>query len=82
MKFRSYLFFAVAVLGLLSMNSCVKQYNCRCSTYYSGTPGLPDSTWQDYQIYDSKSNAKSMCEKQSATYDNGGIHTTISCVLF
>jgi hypothetical protein len=82
MKFRPLLLLALVFAGSVSMTSCVKSYTCHCNIKYSGSPGLPDSTSTEYTIKDTKSTAKSKCEKESGTYDNNGIHTVETCYLY
>ncbi len=82
MNFRRLLFPALVFAGLLSVSSCVKSYTCHCDIKYSGYPGLPDSTFKEYDIKDTKSSAKSKCEAESATFDNNGIHTVETCYLY
>ncbi len=66
------------------MSSCVKSYTCHCDIKYSRSPGLPDSTFQEYDIKDVKSSAKSKCEKESGVFDNPdlSIHTVETCYLY
>ena len=83
MRFRpSLILLALVLAGSFSMTSCVKNYTCRCVIKYSGYPGLPDSTVNEYTISNTKSAAKSKCEKESGSYDNGPIHSDETCVLY
>jgi hypothetical protein len=89
MKFRpSVVIGAVTLLSLLSMSSCIKSYTCHCNITYTGTPGLPDTTTQEYTIKDTQSGAKSKCAAQSGTYqkttdpEQGQVTTTESCYLY
>jgi len=82
MKFRPSLLVIMVFAAFITMSSCVKKYTCHCNIYYSGTPGLPDSTTQEYDITDSKNNATSKCKAESGTYDNNGIHTVETCYLY
>ncbi len=82
MKFRSTILLVLAVAGSVYMTSCTKSYSCHCNIVYSGSPGLPDSTSQEYDITDSKSNAQSKCKAESGTYDNNGVHTVETCYLY
>ncbi len=81
MKLHRLLLLAVVFAGLCFASSCVKNYTCHCDFKYTGAPGLPDSSFNEYGISDTKSNAKSKCENQSGTYDNNGIHTVETCHL-
>jgi hypothetical protein len=81
MKFSSLLLLVVA-LTFITLGSCVKKYTCHCEIKYSGTPGLPDSTSQEYEIKDQKDNATSKCKAESGTFDNNGIHTVETCILY
>jgi len=82
MKFRSIVFAATVLAGFFAISSCTKTYTCHCNIYYSGQPGLPDSSTSEYSITDSKSNAQSECKKNSATYNNNYINTTETCYLY
>ena len=90
MKFRSSsILLFVALAGVISMSSCVKNYTCHCDITYTGVPGLPDSTNNEYTISDTKANAKSKCSSQSGTFTNntqspemGTITTTENCYLY
>lgn len=83
MKFRPFLLTLVLlVAGLVMLNSCTKKYICHCSIQYSGTPGLPDSTFQEYDIIDNKAGATAKCKAESKTADNNGIHTVENCYLY
>ena len=81
MKIRVTVLLAI-VFGVVSMSSCVKKYTCHCNIVYSGYPQLPDSSSTEYEIKDSKSNAKSKCKAESGTFDNNGIHTEETCYLY
>jgi hypothetical protein len=78
---RRLLLVALVFAGLCSISSCVKSYTCHCDFKYTGAPGLPDSSYNEYDIKDTKSSAKSKCENQSGTFDNNGIHTVETCEL-
>lgn len=43
---------------------------------------MPDSTVNEYQIRDTKKNAKSICESNSATFDKDNVKTEEICKLF
>ncbi|MBC7554117.1 MAG: hypothetical protein H7257_09065 [Taibaiella sp.] len=82
MKLRQSLLLALAFAGIITSNSCVKKYICHCDIKYSGAPGLPDSTTKEFDITDSKSNAKTKCEAESGTYTNNYIKTVETCYLY
>lgn len=82
MTLRSILMFSVAALVITGGASCTQEYTCHCSIKYSGQPGLPDSTAQNYSIRDKKSNAKSLCEGRSTHTQANGIKTDEDCSLF
>ena len=83
MKLRFSLLVALAFVLMTGMSSCVKKYTCQCSISYAGAPGLPDSLTENYDITDTKANAKSKCSANSATYNNNnGIKTTETCILY
>ena len=55
------------------MSACTRTYICQCKISYKGQPGLPDTTINEYDIKDSKENAKNLCEGNSGNYNNNGI---------
>ena len=83
MKFRpaSFLLF-IALAVVVCMSSCIKNYTCHCDIKYTGAPGLPDSTSQEYDIKDTKSNAKSKCTSESGNYTNNYVNTSETCYLY
>lgn len=74
------------VASVLAMSlfttACTKNYTCSCVIKYSGYPGLPDSSINTYTITDTKSNAKSKCQKESGTFTNNGITSVETCTLY
>lgn len=82
MSLRTLLLLAIAGITLLTTSSCVREYTCQCQIVYSGQPGLPDTLIREYPVKDTKKKAKSACEANSTTSDNGGIHTQEDCHLF
>ena len=82
MKFRLSILTLMAFAGIVAMSSCVKKYKCQCVIKYSGAPGLPDSSVNMYDVTDSKSGAKTVCEGKSFTHDENGIHTVETCELY
>jgi hypothetical protein len=81
MKFRPFVL-SILVIAVVALASCTKNYTCHCNIYYSGYPGLPDSSVQEYGITDTKSNATSKCKAQSGTYSNNGISTVETCYIY
>ena len=90
MKLRpSLILICIALAGAVSMSSCVKSYTCHCDITYSGVPGLPDSTNQEYTISNIKSTAQNECANASGTFTNttqspeqGTIKTKENCYLY
>ncbi len=82
MKFRPSLLLVMVFAVFIAMSSCVKKYTCHCNIVYSGAPGLPDSTSQEYDITDSKSGAKSKCSAESGNYTNNSITTVETCYIY
>jgi len=70
MKLRLSLIFCMTIAVLFAMSSCTKSYTCHCNFAYSGSPGLPDSNFKEYNIVDSRKNAVSKCSAESKTYSN------------
>ncbi len=64
------------------MSSCTKKYTCQCSIKYSGAPGLPDSTTNEYEIIDSKKNAEKLCKDESFEKEENGIKVVETCKLY
>ena len=81
MKLRSTLILATLLL-CFGATSCVKDYTCQCEISYSGKPGLPDTLLKEYKIRDSKKNAESLCEGNSANSEDNGIKTVEDCSLY
>lgn len=82
MKLFNTLFFSAAVIALFTTSSCTKEYVCQCTISYSGIAGLPDTMVNEYQIRDTKSKAKSICEGNSATFEKDNVKTVETCKLF
>ncbi len=82
MQLRTTLLLAAAGVTMLMSSSCVRDYTCQCQIVYSGSPGLPDTVVHEYPVRDSKKKAKSICEQNSTTSDNNGIHTNEDCHLY
>ncbi len=82
MKQRFSLIAVLAVFMVVGMSSCVRDYICHCEVKYEGYPGLPDSSYNEYNIRDKKEEAKTLCEANSATYELNGIKTTENCYLY
>ncbi|MCW3122519.1 MAG: hypothetical protein JWQ38_2011 [Flavipsychrobacter sp.] len=66
----------------IAMSSCVKKYTCHCVITYSGAPGLPDSTVEEYDVQAKKTDAETRCKGESGTFDNGSVHTVETCYLY
>lgn len=82
MKRRLSLIAVLAVFMVVALSSCTRDYICQCKVKYEGYPGLPDSSYIEYNIRDKKETAKSLCEGTSATYELNGIKTTETCFLY
>ena len=82
MSLRTLFLLAIAGTTLLFASSCVRDYTCTCQIVYTGQTGLPDTLVREYNIKDTKKNAKSVCEGNSTTSDNNGIHTEEECHLY
>ncbi len=82
MKLRPFLLLVMAIAGVVTTTSCVKNYTCQCTISYTGYPGLPDTLTQQYGITDTKSGATSKCKAASATYNNNGITTVETCLIY
>lgn len=70
------------VFVLFGATSCVRDYTCQCTVTYSGAPGLPDSSIQQYSVRDTKAKAKSACEGKSGNYTTGSISMKEKCILY
>ena len=84
MRSRGSVLLLLAVFGTIFMTSCSKKYICQCKIMYSGSPGLPDSTANEFDIYNTKSAAESICKEESYenTDSNTGIKVKETCVLY
>ncbi len=82
MKLRQALLLVVVFSAMISMSSCVRNYICHCTITYSGQPGLPDSTFKEYNITDKKAKAKSTCTGNSKTFVNNSDTTKENCFLY
>lgn len=82
MKRRLLLTTGLALFMALGMSSCVRDYICHCEKKYTGYPGLPDSSYMEYPITDTKDEAKSQCEAASFKGELNGIETTENCYLY
>lgn len=54
---------AIAVLGVVALASCKKDYTCTCTTTVSGQTTSASGT-----VTGKKADAKEACEKGSSTY--------------
>ena len=82
MKIRPSILLALAFVGMITYSSCVKKYICHCNLVYTGAPGLPDSTTKEFDITNTKSSAKTACEKESGTTVKNGITSVETCYLY
>ncbi|RYE23202.1 MAG: hypothetical protein EOP51_11290 [Sphingobacteriales bacterium] len=82
MKLRPGLVIAAAFITLTCLSSCIRTYTCECQVTYSGQPGLPDTISREYSVSDTKKKAKSACEGNSSTSENGGIKAIEDCHLY
>lgn len=82
MKFCSIAVVLLAICFAGSLSSCTQEYRCQCTIKYAGKPGLPDSSMRDYSITDTKKKAQTLCSGTSATFEDNGVTTTETCVLF
>lgn len=83
MKHRNTLLLTVLLFMVtVGMTSCVRDYICQCEIKYSGQPGLPDSSMRSYTVRDTKKNARSLCEQNSFTHEDGDIKSDEVCQLY
>lgn len=82
MKVRFPLFLISVFLVAIGLSSCVREYTCQCVIQYSGQPGLPDSVLREYTIKDTRKKAKSVCESNSGSYQNGDILAVETCEIY
>jgi hypothetical protein len=82
MKYCKTLLLPLLLITILGLNSCVRDYICRCEITYSGQPGLPDTTVRTYPIRDTKKEARSLCEQNSFNSEDGEIKTVETCQLY
>lgn len=70
----------ILIIGIVSLSaiSCKKNYNCVCTTVYSGVmQGTPNVT-QTTTIDDTKTNATVQCNDKAGSVAGG---STTTCVL-
>lgn len=72
----------ISLFALLTMSSCTRDYTCQCTISYSGVPGLPDTSVNEYTIRDTRNKAKTICEANSASYEKDNVKTVETCKLF
>ena len=84
----SFILAFLAIAAIACTSSCVKTYTCHCTIVYTGNPGLPDTTVQEYTIKDTKAVAANKCLNASGSYsntgnpENGTINTTENCYIY
>lgn len=73
----------IATVALVfGLTSCTKKYTCQCVISYSGSPGLPDTTVNEYDVYNSKKGAEKVCEEASYEKTENGVKIVETCKLF
>ena len=82
MKFKFSIFAALVFTVLAASSSCTKTYICHCVINYTNAPGLPASTYTEYNITDTKGNAQSSCREASGVYHNNNTYSVDSCYLY
>jgi hypothetical protein len=70
-------FFPLALIAVSAMmfTSCKKDYTCKCTMTDNGTT----TTLGSVTIHDTKSNAKSACDKQVSGF--AGTSTSVQCAI-
>ncbi|OSZ78296.1 hypothetical protein CAP35_08550 [Chitinophagaceae bacterium IBVUCB1] len=82
MKIRTGTLLALAILLVLGLGSCRREYICQCTIVYTGQPGLPDTTIKEYKVSDTKKKAASKCESNSSQSEKDGIKSVETCKLY
>ncbi len=82
MKLKFSVFSALAITILVAFSSCTKTYTCHCVINYTNAPGLPSSTYSEYNITDTKGNAQSTCREASGVYHKNNTYSVDSCYLY
>jgi hypothetical protein len=82
MKLRLGSLVALCFVMMVFMSSCVRDYICRCETVYTGQPGMPDTLVKEYDVTDTKKNAKADCVNASNSSEKDGIKTVETCDLY
>jgi len=72
----------MGVLGIVLLFSCTKTYTCHCLLTHTSAPGLPDTTYNEFNITDTKGNAQNLCRQKSGVFYNNWIYTIDSCYLY
>jgi hypothetical protein len=73
---------ALLVIIVLGASSCTREYICQCTVKYSGIPGLPDSSLQEFLLKNTLKQATADCAANNATITKNGITMTETCVLY
>jgi len=73
---------AIGAIASLSQSSCTRKYVCHCDIKYNGAPGMPKNVVREYDIQDTKDNAKSACEGETKAFNNNNINSLDSCYLY
>lgn len=73
--------FFISLIVCFGFTSCVKEYTCRCTMTYTGSPGF-DKKEFDFKLRDSEKGAHDKCEAQSTTYEYNGIKTVEDCKIW
>lgn len=84
MKLRSVLLAGFVSIFILGATSCTQDFICQCEIAYTGQPGLPDTLVNEYELTDTKKNAKALCEAGSSEHvdPREGIKTVETCKLY
>ncbi|MBX2905996.1 MAG: hypothetical protein KF744_08165 [Taibaiella sp.] len=82
MKLRGFTILVFVLGTMIVASSCVKSFTCQCQVKYSGAPGLPDSTVNEYEIVDSKKKAESLCKDRSYEKEANGVKLSEVCKLY
>jgi hypothetical protein len=73
----------LSLMLLTTVSSCTREFVCQCEVKYSGTePGLPEVSYNEYIVKDSKESAAKKCAANSTVVTTNGVTLTETCKLY
>jgi hypothetical protein len=66
----------------LGATSCTREYICQCKIKYTGKPGLPDSSMQEFLLKNTLKQATADCAANNTSLTTNGVTLTETCQLY